>query len=344
MPEFGIRLPVAGPLADPDHVASAARWADDLGYASVWVHDFIVWTRHLDSVHISVGSAEALEAGQLRPDYAPRFFDSLVSLAYVAALTKRVRVGVAVLCLPFRNPVVTAKQIATLDVLSKGRLILGVGVGAASGTGNRDFEVLGVSRDDKYRRTREYVKAMQTIWTEPTPSFSGRYVSFEPTELDPKPAQKPYPPIWVGGAGAKAIEMIAEFGTGWLPGRLAVDKYPELIAQIHEGARSKGRGSVDFTIGSEIYACIGDSDDAAWEAARRTIEVISGAGGFAQLEAQQAFASHALIGSADTIRRKVERFAQAGVQHFEMKFIYRDMDHLKRQLDLFASGVLAKSA
>jgi probable F420-dependent oxidoreductase len=340
--QFGVRLPVAGPLARPESIRDVALECEALGFDAVWVHDFIVWNEHLDSVHISCGSAEALESAKAQGQYSPLFYESLLTLAYVAGLTKRVRIGVAVLCLPFREPIVTAKQIATLDQLSDGRLILGVGVGAAKGTGNRDFEVLGVPRTEKYRRSEEYFDVMRTIWTDERPSYEGQFVTFEETELNPKPRQKPHPPIWVGGAGPKAVDMAGRFGDGWLPGRVGVEDYARKAVEIREIGVNAGREMSSFVLGSEIYACVARQRAEAVSASERTIRVLGESGGFAQVEAQQAFADHALIGSIDDVDDKVRGYVDAGVRHFEMKFIYRDVGHLTEQLRLFAERILPK--
>lgn len=337
--EFGVRLPVAGPLASKGSIRSVARAAEDLGFDAVWVHDFIIWTEHLDSVHISCGSAEAVAAAKDAGSYSPNFYESLTTLAYVAGITERVRLGVAVLCLPFRNPILAAKQIATLDQLSEGRLILGVGVGATRSTGNQDFEVLGIPRTDKYRRTDEYVRVMKAIWTQPNPAFSGEFVSFDATEINPKPWQQPHPPIWLGGAGPKAIDMAGRFGDGWIPGRVSVADYPDRAREIQQVAAEAHRPMERFTVASEIYACIAKTEAEAVEASRDTIEILTTAGGFRQLEDQVSFSEHALIGSPVEIARKVDGYVSAGVTHFEIKFIYRDFPHLLEQLSLFSREV-----
>src|SRR5450759_49179 len=114
--QFGIRLPVAGPLASPEAITRVAREAETLGYDVVWVNDFIAWTTYQNTTHVSSGSMEAVEnAG---PDAEPTYFESLTTLSYVAGVTDKVQLGIAVLCLPFRNPIIAAKQVATLDALS----------------------------------------------------------------------------------------------------------------------------------------------------------------------------------------------------------------------------------
>jgi len=159
--DFGFRLPVSGPLATPASLRRVAARGEELGFDTLWVHDYIIWTTQLDRTHISCSSWEVIEAAG--EDAPPLFLESLTNLSFVAALTTRARIGVAVLCLPFRNPIVAAKQIANVDVLSEGRLVLGVGVGAQKSTHNVDFEVLGIPRKDKYIRTKEYLRVMQEL-------------------------------------------------------------------------------------------------------------------------------------------------------------------------------------
>lgn len=334
-PEFGVRLPVAGPLASRDAIVRAATEAERLGFDAVWVHDFIGWTRFQDHHHVSCGSVEAVEAAG--PEAEPLFFESLTNLAFLAGITERIRLGVAVLCLPYRNPIVAAKQVANIDVLSDGRLILGIGVGAAQTTHNVDFELLGVSRKTKYAMTRDFMRAMVAVWTQDQASHEGDFVSFPPTEIYPKPAQKPYPPIWVGGGGPKSVDIAAEFATGWLPPWISPEGYPERIAELRAAAAEKGRGDVDYTIATEVYACLADTDEEAHRAAARTLGVLPE--GFADDATPQAISDAGLVGSPATVADKLQRYVAAGVQHYEMKFIYRDVDDLLRQMDLFSREV-----
>ncbi len=255
--QFGIRLPVAGPLASPQAITRVAREAERLGYDVVWVNDFIAWTTYQNSTHVSSGSLEAVE--KAGPDAEPTYFESLTTLSYVAGVTETIKLGIAVLCLPFRNPIIAAKQVANVDVLSGGRMILGIGVGAAKSTHNVDFEVLGVSRADKYDKTKDYLRAMMEIWTSPKPAYEGPFISFPETEFAPKPAQKPYPPIWFGGGGDKSVELCAEFGSGWLPPWVVPDEYPGRIAGLEAAAERHGRGDVNFDIGTEVYVCIAET-------------------------------------------------------------------------------------
>jgi probable F420-dependent oxidoreductase len=334
--QFGVRLPVAGPLADPSAILRVATEAERLGFDALWVHDYIVWTKELNRTHVSCGSIEVV-----REDQDPLFFESLTTLSFVAAATSRIRLGTAVLIMPYRNPIVAAKQLANLDVLSGGRLIAGIGVGARRSTNNQDFEVLGVPRTEKYARTREGVRILKEIWTNSECKFEGRFWSFPPTEIFPKPLQRPHPPIWFGGASPRAVSMVAELGNGWLPGWFSPKQYEERIRGLYEEAEEAGRGDVRFDIGTEIVACIADSQKEADERSRRTVESFTA--GFTVTSPDQARES-ALIGSPEWIVQRVDAFVEAGVTHFELKFIYRTIDSLIEQLTLFSDAVIHRAA
>lgn len=332
--EFGVRLPVAGPLASPSAAAEMAVRSEELGYDAVWVHDFIAWTTYQDQHHVSCGSVEALETS----DQPPLFMESLTNLAYLAGVTSSIRLGIAVLCLPYRNPIVAAKQVANIDFLSNGRLILGIGTGAPKSTNNVDFEVLGVERKTKYDVTRDYLRAMMEIWTSDHSSYSGEYISFPETEIFPKPVQTPYPPIWAGGHGPTAVDIVAEFCTGWIPPWIPPEEYPGRIDHIGELAREKGRGDVEFDIATEVYVCLDESSEKALANARKTLEVLPY--GFDHTATPEAVAQAGLIGSPDQLNEKIGRYVEAGVNHYEMKLIYHTIDHLAEQLELFSKEVM----
>ncbi len=142
-----------------------------------------------------------------------RYYDPFVSAAYACALTNRVKLGLGVIILPYRSPLVTAKATASLDQLSKGRVILGVGPGYLAA----EFEALGANFGDRGLITDEYLRAMKALWTNPVAHFDGKYVRFSDVLLDPRPIQQPHPPIWVGGTSKRAIRRAVALGDGWQP-------------------------------------------------------------------------------------------------------------------------------
>lgn len=347
MGRFGVRLPVAGVLANPASIERVALGAERLGFDSLWVHDYLIWTKKLDRLHISCGSREAVDAAG--EDYPPVFFESLTNLAYLAAVTRRIRLGVAVLCLPYREPVLTARQIACIDQLSGGRLELGIGPGAPKSTHNEDPEVLGIDRVTKYDNTREHFEAMRAIWTEPAPEFHGRFVDFGAATVYPKPLQQPYPPVWVGGSQEKSLEMVADYATGWLPNWLTPATYPKAIADVHRRLVERGRDPDELTVGTEIQICIADSREAARKAAERTMDVFQegyvATPGFAAGSSRlDTIWGSSLIDSVENVSDQIAAYVEAGCTFFELKFIYHTVDHLLDQLATFSERIAPRFA
>ena len=191
---FGINT---GPCAAPETAAKVARAAEAAGFESVWTGEHVV-----------------LPDPQVPPSPAPPqhpMLDPAVALAFLAAHTDRVRLATGIIILPQRNPVVLAKEMASVDVLSQGRLILGLGAGYLK----PEFAAVGARFDDRGARTDEYIDAIRALWTEPQPSFAGRTVSFRGIDAQPRPVQKPHPPIVVGGTSPAALRRAVLRGNGW---------------------------------------------------------------------------------------------------------------------------------
>lgn len=332
--KFGIRLPVAGPLANPEHIASAAQHAEQLGYDSVWVHDFIGWTKKMDYSHVSCGALELIT-----DDSPTVMYETITTLAFLAGVTENITIGSAVLCVPYRNPVVQAKQIACIDQLSGGRLVLGVGVGALQRIGD-DFEIVGVPRGDKYLRTAEYLRLMRVVWDESHPSFDGDRVQLPQTEIGPKPAQERIP-IWLGGKGEKSQAITAELADGWIPTWLTAPMYEESVPRLKQAVADRGRDADSFLIAKECYTAIASESNEARRFSQATFESFTK--GFTVNTYEDSIAS-ALLGSPDEILDQVAEYAAAGVEHFEMKFIYHSPEHLAEQMEMFAQTVMTPLA
>jgi probable F420-dependent oxidoreductase len=347
-PMFGVRLPCAGVLASPSAMIRVAKEAEDLGYDALWVHDYVIWTKTLDQVHLSCGSREAVDAAG--DDYPPMFFESLTNLAFLAGATTRIRLGTAILVLPYRNAVVTAKQLANIDVLSNGRLELGIGQGSGKSTLNEDFEVLGIPRREKIQRTRETFEAMRKIWTEDAPAFEGEFVKFPSATVYPKPVQKPFPRVWVGGSTDKSLDMVADYATGWITSAISPDRLPSAIEGLNARLAARSRQPSEMTVATEIEVLVGKTTEEARRLAAKTLitlyEHYSGVPAHKELKEvepdvlAQAWAT-SLVGTVDGIREEVRRYIGAGCGAFELKFIYNDIDHLVAQMRQFADGVIS---
>jgi probable F420-dependent oxidoreductase len=198
---MGVRLGLfsmtTGPCSYPEGAARVARAAEAAGFDSLWGGEHVVLPD------------PRVPPSPLEPE--DRIMDPVVTLAFLAAQTARIRLGTGIIILPQRNPLVLAKQLASLDVLSGGRLIVGIGVGYLE----PEFRALGIPFEHRGRMTDEYLAALRAIWTEPRPAYRGRFVAFEGVQAHPRPAQPAGPPIVVGGHTAAAFRRAVEQGHGW---------------------------------------------------------------------------------------------------------------------------------
>jgi probable F420-dependent oxidoreductase len=246
--DYGVVLPHVGPHAR-EHVVerlqTVARQAEALGYHSLWVADHIVMPTQLTSKY------PYHPEGKFPIDPAENFLEPLTVLGYVAACTTTIRLGTGVLIIPYRNPVVTAKTLATLDVLSRGRIILGAGVGWMT----EEFAFLNSPYHERGARTDEYLRAMKALWTEEEPAFQGRFLQFSDLRCEPKPVQKPHPPIWVGGHSKAALRRTATLADGWY-GHVFwrnPEALPQEIQTIKQLAEQAGRDPRALTYAAPAY-------------------------------------------------------------------------------------------
>jgi probable F420-dependent oxidoreductase len=203
---FDARTP--GAVADPDELTKLVTAGEALGFDYTTVFDHLVVQRSLQAKYQS--SAD----GELPSTAYGRCHEQLTAIAFLAAKTRNLRFVTSVMVVPYRPPVLAAKMIATIDILSAGRLTVGVGAGWI----RDEFEALGApSFAERGRVTDEYLESMKTLWTEEIPSYEGNHVRFSGIALAPKPAQKPHPPLWVGGLSGAAMRRAARLGNAWYP-------------------------------------------------------------------------------------------------------------------------------
>jgi probable F420-dependent oxidoreductase len=330
---FGIRVPNSGPLASPASIVEVAREAETLGYDSIWVHDHLTWTEEIHRTHISSGSDDS-QTGNDSPD----FYEPMTALAYLAGILGSVRLGVACLVVPCRNPLLAAKQIASLDVFCNGRLDIGLGIGSPSTLKSREYEVLGVNRKLRGKIADDYIRAMKTIWTSQPSTYEGKFVTFKDAEICPKPYQKPHPPLWIGGWTEAAIKRTAAFGDGWLPAWLLPEDIGKKFRELKKLAAALGRNPDTIHLGIEVYGCIDEDSKRARENGLGTLAI--GRSTFERFMTVDQLSEVSLIGSPEEIRRMVGAYADAGVSHFEIKFIYPTLKRHSEMLQLFAREIL----
>ena len=230
--KFGIIAPYAvGAVAEPRFAATFARLVEGLGFESLWTVEHVVMAREYDSVYPYDPSGRSpFTADVAQPDPP-------IWLAYVAAATERIRLATGVLILPQRNPLILAKEAATLDRLSGGRLELGIGVGWV----REESEALGVGFDGRGKRADEWIQVMQTVWRERVASFDGTYLRFRAVTCEPRPVQPGGIPIVVGGHSKAAARRAGRYGDGFYPLGVSAEKLSELRAIMTESAQAAGR-------------------------------------------------------------------------------------------------------
>jgi probable F420-dependent oxidoreductase len=228
---FGIHR---GAQAEPDALSRRARLAEQAGFESVWVGD-----------HISLPMGP--EAVAAYPPEQHRL-EAISALSFLAAITSRVKLGVAVIVLPQRQPLILAKQLTTVDVLSKGRLIFGIGVGYVES----ELRALGVSMSERAARTDEYVAAIRAVWDDRAPDFSGRYVQWQNLMQTPRPVQRSGPPVVVGGSSTAAYRRALRLAHGFNGHNWTLAETAERLGEIRALARTIDRpaelGELEITI------------------------------------------------------------------------------------------------
>jgi probable F420-dependent oxidoreductase len=231
--KFGVFLPISGRAAGPKTLMDAARQAESLGYDSVWCADRIIipW-------EIKTPYPYSEEQSFIVPPGRP-FFEPLTCLAFLAGCTEKIALGISVLVLPYRHPLYWAKIATTIDHLSKGRLILGVGVGWM----REEFEALGADFAERGELSDEQLDLLDVLWKDERVKFSGRHYRFDDIAFYPKPLQQPRIPIWVGGEGARAQRRAGEYGDAWFPYfvRMTPRELARRFDNVRRSAQKAGR-------------------------------------------------------------------------------------------------------
>ena len=294
--KFGFVIPNNWGFEDPGDVIDIATSAEQMGFHSVWVNHHV------------------LHAGYVlkRLDDRP-YYDALTTLTYVAALTKSVRLGTSVLVLPYLNPVVLAKSLATLDVLSGGRLTVGAGVGAL----RHESDSLGSDYSQRGAYTDESISVMKALWTQQDPVFEGAFYTFSGVKFAPKPLQQPHPPLWIGGQSRAAMRRAARLGDGWHPTGLTPQELAGKVEYLESQVKAAGRSMSDITI-----------------SVRQELDV---------LDSPSAEGQGSMIGAPDQLLSNIEAYASSGVQEIVTPVSTSDVAHVHRVMEAFATKVMPRA-
>jgi probable F420-dependent oxidoreductase len=250
--KIGVLAFIASYTADP---ASAAKRAEELGYESFWLPEHPV---------LPVNPTTPFPSGDGKiPDIYAHMIDPFVGLALAAAATRHIKLGTGICLVPERDPLILAKEIATLDYYSGGRFLFGIGAGWL----RDESEIFGVDFRRRWPMTREYVRAMKELWTRDAASFEGEFVRFPPVHSNPKPAQKPHPPVHVGAAGERALKNTALIGDGWAPIALRPEQLREELKKLKRLCDEVGRDFAKMEI--TVFSPAGRKDPRAAVAAYR---------------------------------------------------------------------------
>ena len=308
MTEFGVSLPNIG-MRDPQAIRLVAEQADAAGLDSVWAADHVV---------LPTGSTSPypyhVDGDFLIPPGMP-FMDQFTCLAYVAGITSNVKLGTAVNLLPLRHPLAVAKTVATLDVLSGGRAILGVAAGWLA----EEFDALGLDFKDRGKMLDEGIEVLREIWTQPNASFDGEFYNFKDVAAYPMPAQQPYPPIWIGGHTKPVMRRAARVGDVWLPPLFGTT--PESLAASFEGVRDMaeqaGRPRNAINLALRVLVDLREEPDPTGPQTRG-----------------------AVLGPAEKVAEVLASYIEVGVSHFVLLPQARTLDDVQRTVQILAEDVI----
>jgi probable F420-dependent oxidoreductase len=248
--QIGFNLPNSGPLSAVATMTEIATAGESMGF------DYLTMTDHIVLPDTKAPGYPYSETGEFFEDGPGERHEQLLGMAYIAAKTKTIRLVAAVLVVPHRPAVLAAKMLATLDVLSGGRLVVGIGAGWLKA----EFDaVVTTPFAERGAVTDEYIDAFRLLWTERAPRFAGRYTRFENIVFEPKPIQKPHPPIWVGGESGPALRRAARIGDAWYPigsnNQHLLDTLPRLragIARLRRATVAAGRDPADVGVAFRV--------------------------------------------------------------------------------------------
>lgn len=326
---FGIGLPGVNPNVatrwDQQQVLhgviEVAKLADSLGF------DFVTAQDHPVIPKASTGMI------------GPRWYDAIATLSYVAAFTKRVRLVTSVLVLPYRNPFTVAKAMATLDQFSRGRAVLGAGVGHLKA----EFDTLGVSYAERGPITDEYLAIIQGLWREPVFSHQGKYHQFSEMVLAPKPVQRPLP-VWAGGNERPAVRRAYTMCQGWTPFLIKPEQIKSLTVYGRDVAKAAGRDP-NIAVVAPIGPVLRNEEAAPRRSAEQIearVKQIAGDSEYYQKIARQNLHTAMGLTTPEEMHQQIATWQAAGTTHASIAFRYRELSHLTEAMTWFAKEVMPR--
>lgn len=312
--DFGFGVPTRGPMSTPDSLVALAQRGEAMGFGFISVSDHIVIPRRIESRY------PYSESGAFASGDSGECLEQLTVLAFLASGTSTIRLLTSVMVLPHRSPVLAAKVLATIDVLSSGRLIVGCGVGWM----REEFEAIDAPPYERRGAVgNEYLRVFKELWTNDNPSFQGEYCRFSDIQFQPKPVQKPHPPIWVGGESPPALRRAGELGDGWYPiGNNPLfplgtpEQLSAAMARVRQFAEAAGRdpAEIDFAYSAGWY------DD-------REAEIVADG------------SRRVFTGTPEQVAGDIRLFGELGVRHITFGFQGRDVEETLERMERFATEV-----
>ena len=238
---IGLFAPVISPINDASYLRALAKGAEERGFHEIWLGEHVVLFDEYEAQY------PYQEDGKIPVNAENGLLEPITAMSYMSAVTDRLRLGTGICLVPQRNPVYTAKEIAAVDYLSGGRVDFGVGVGWLE----EEFDALGVPFARRGARCREYLKVIETLWTDDVSSFSGEFYELPPCRQFPKPIQRPGPPIYFGGESDAALRRVADIGQGWYGFNVSTEDVGRYLERLDGFLAGNGRrrSDVDIVIG-----------------------------------------------------------------------------------------------
>lgn len=304
---FGVFLPVSGRAAGPEVLTDAAQQAESLGYDSVWAAERLVNPYEMNTAY---PYKENQQWQSFVPPEVP-FLEPLTCLAFMSGVTKKVRLGISVAVLPYRHPLYTARVATSIDTLSKGRLILGVGIGWMV----EEFQSLNVDYHKRGAMSNEQLEIFNLLWSKPKPSFNGKFYKFPPLEVSPRPVQQPRFPIWTGGESEAAVKRAATYADAWFSYhvKISADELSRKYEEVKKIAKQVGRANPP-----ELCCC-------------RPVDISDKA--IAQNDED-------LNGNPEQLIAALKKFEKIGVQDMALQFMMGRWPERKKKIEWFAKEVM----